>query len=135
MINERTDLLERSETLPRHLTEDGIIDELTNLIFAGTDTTGNTLAYLFWELSHNPEWQLKLRNELQNAVGDEPSPSYDTLTDLPILEAVLQETFRVHPAALSGLQRLVPGGGAVVAGIPVPEGVSEREQRLLKSSC
>lgn len=125
MVNERNDLLEKKQDLPRHLTEDGIVDELANLIFAGTDTTSNTLTYLFWELSRNPEWQEKLRAELNPICGGgRPCPSYDEVSELPILDAVVQETLRLHPAALSGLPREVPEGGAVIAGVPVPEGVS-----------
>ena len=125
MVNERTDLLKAGEPLPRHLTDDGIIDELSNLVFAGTDTTGNTLAYLFWRFAHHPEWALKLRTELKSTYGAHPEHmQHDQLAELPVLDAILQETFRVHPAAIGGLQRLVPEGGACISGVSVPGGVS-----------
>jgi cytochrome P450 len=125
MVTERLICEEKAETIPRHITEEGIIDELTNLIFAGTDTTGNTLTYLFWELSHHPEWQQKLREELSLALKDYDNDfPYDAVSDLPILEAVVQETLRFRPASPSGLERLAPEGGCVIDGIVVPAHVS-----------
>ncbi len=41
LFNERTILTEKHEPIPFHVSEEGIIEEVTNLLFAGTDTTGN----------------------------------------------------------------------------------------------
>ncbi|KIV99414.1 uncharacterized protein PV09_08952 [Verruconis gallopava] len=126
MVKEREELRQKAQPIPRHLTDEGIIDELTNMIFAGTDTIGNTLIYLFWELAHHPEWQSRLREELRCVTTDDLNfcPRYGAVAELPVLDAVLQETFRVHPAGFSGLLRLVPQGGATIAGVYVPPGVS-----------
>ncbi|PKK43633.1 hypothetical protein CI102_14161 [Trichoderma harzianum] len=114
--------LERSnESIPRHLTDTGIVEELTNLVFAGTDTTSNTLAYLFWELSHQPEWQFRLREEVQQAVGlERESFSYSEISELPVLDAVIMEILRLRPAGPAGLLRLAPEGGAVIDGVAIP---------------
>ncbi|KAH8891580.1 cytochrome P450 [Thozetella sp. PMI_491] len=101
----------------------GVIEELTNLVFAGTDTTGNTLTYLFWELSHHPEWQARLHEELKEAVGDQTSYEYEAISKLPLLDAVVQEILRLRPAAPSGLQRLSSENGGVIDGIAVPPNV------------
>ncbi|ETN42392.1 uncharacterized protein HMPREF1541_01546 [Cyphellophora europaea CBS 101466] len=120
MVNERLRLSEKRQQLPRHVTDDGIVDELTNLIFAGTDTTGSSLTYLFWELAHHPEWQVRLREELKEAVQQQESYSYSAISELPVLEGVVQEIFRVRPASIGALPRVVPAGGSVVDGIFVP---------------
>ncbi len=39
--------------------------EVSNMIFAGTDTTSTTLTYLFWELARHTVWQDRLREELR----------------------------------------------------------------------
>ena len=124
MVNERLRLSEKRQQLPRHVTDDGIVDELTNLIFAGTDTTGSSLTYLFWELAHHPEWQVRLREELKEAVQQQESYSYSAISELPVLEGVVQEIFRVRPASIGALPRVVPAGGSVVDGIFVPASVS-----------
>jgi len=43
--------------------------------------------------------------------------------DLPILDAVITEALRLHPAAPSSLQRITPAGGRTVDGVQVPENV------------
>jgi cytochrome P450 len=112
--------MENNESIPRHVTEQGIVDELTNLIFAGTDTTGNTLTYLFWDLANHPEWQLRLREELKGAIGNEDNFEYKAVSELPVLDAVVQEILRIRPASPSGLQRLTPERGGLVDGVVLP---------------
>jgi cytochrome P450 len=121
MVTEKRSLLNNNENIPRHLTDTGIVEELTNLIFAGTDTTSNTLAYLFWELSHQPEWQVRLREEIQQVVGlERESFSYSEISELSVLDAVISEILRLRPAGPAGLPRLAPEGGAVIDGVAVP---------------
>jgi len=116
--------------------------EVGNLVFAGTgnsnprhtetkltkclDTTSTTLTYLFWELAKHKEWQAKLRNELEGSLGSETEaiPLYHALAELPILDAIVNETLRLHPAAPASLQRSTPVGGRELAGYHIPEGVS-----------
>jgi cytochrome P450 len=43
---------------------------------------------------------------------------------MPYLQAVIKEALRLHPAAGLPLQRVVPKGGAHLAGHFFPEGVS-----------
>ncbi|KAL7893111.1 cytochrome P450 [Trichoderma sp. SZMC 28014] len=121
MVTEKRSLQRNSENIPRHLTDTGIIEELTNLLFAGTDTTSNTLAYLFWELSHQPKWQVRLREEIRQAIGlQRESFLYSEISDLPVLDAVISEILRLRPAGPAGLLRLAPEGGAVIDGVAVP---------------
>lgn len=121
MVTEKLFLQRNNENIPRHLTDTGIVEELTNLVFAGTDTTSNTLAYLFWELSHQPEWQVRLREEIQQAIGlQRESFAYSEISDLPVLDAVISEILRLRPAGPAGLLRLAPEGGAVIDGVAIP---------------
>lgn len=107
------------------LTDDEIIVELTNLIFAGTDTTSNTFSFLFWELAKNPEWQQRLRDELRAvAWGEEVVPNYKCISHLPILEAVVQETLRLWPAAPASLPRIATSTGGTIDGTVIPGHVS-----------
>lgn len=105
------------------LEDEQIINEMTNLIFAGTDTTSNTLTYMFYELAKLPEWQKKLQAELDEAALEEIS-DYKNVMKLPVLDAIIHETLRLHPAAPASLQRLAPGAeGAIVDGITIPQNV------------
>ncbi|KEF58613.1 uncharacterized protein A1O9_06539 [Exophiala aquamarina CBS 119918] len=130
MVNERTTLQKENKSIPRHVTERGIVDEMLNPVFAGTDTTGNKLTYLFYEMARHPEWKMRLHEELKRVVGDTASPEYNVIEKLPVLEAVVQEIFRLRPAAPDALMRVTPEGGAVVDGVFVPGGITVSCQAL-----
>ncbi|KKP07882.1 cytochrome P450 [Trichoderma harzianum] len=103
------------------LDDNEIVNEMMNLIFAGTDTTSNTFTYMFYELAKHPQWQKQLQAELDEAVLEEV-PEYKHVMKLRVLDAVIHETLRFHPATPASLQRLAPGeGGAVVDGIAIPQ--------------
>ena len=123
MVNERSSLLEKQQPIPRHLTARGIADEIANLSFAGTDTTSITLAYLFWDLAHQSHWQAQLREELKEKIGESAEFDFQAISELPILEAVVQESLRLRPVAPASLPRLAPDEGVVIDGTSVPAGV------------
>ncbi|KAH0830184.1 cytochrome P450 [Lanmaoa asiatica] len=73
------------------------ISQISMFIVAGSETTGQSLAYAIWELARHPDIQSRLREEVVSYLG---SPSYDDLqTKLPYLDAVTREVLRTHPAA------------------------------------
>ena len=65
-----------------------------DLIFAGIDTTGNTLGFMMYHLATNPEKQEKLRKECQS-VGKKLNVK--SLNELRYLKACIQETNRLTP--------------------------------------
>ena len=68
------------------------------MLIAGMDTTANTLAHILDLLSQHQDVQDKLRTEVLQAVqthGDGETLDFDSLMDLPYLEAVCRESFRV----------------------------------------
>jgi cytochrome P450 len=85
-----------------------------------------TLTYLFWELAKHPEWQKKSRDELRSEVPNAKgaSATYAQVMNLPILEAVVQEALRLHPAAPASLPRETPRGGKMLNDIFIPEKVT-----------
>lgn len=83
-------------------------------IIAGSDTTANTLTYLVWSVCRHPEVRATLVAELETL----PAGGFGDgeLKQLPYLNQVVEETLRLYSAAPSTLPRLVPPGGAVLAG-------------------
>ena len=67
----------------------------SELVFAATDTTSNSLARTLQLLAEHPEVQDKLRAEIVDATHDGQDIPYDTLIALPYLDAVCRETLRV----------------------------------------
>lgn len=90
--------------LNRRLSEDEAIEEAMGLAFAGSGTTSSTLVYLLYQLSRpqNRHWQLKVREELQQA-----GRKLAEVKDLPYLNAVIKETMRLHPTIISTLPRVL----------------------------
>ncbi|WJZ82340.1 hypothetical protein VitviT2T_002107 [Vitis vinifera] len=70
---------------------------LLDLFVAGTDTTSSTLEWAMAELLHNPEKLLKARVELLQTIGKDKQVKESDITRLPFLQAVVKETFRLHP--------------------------------------
>lgn len=82
--------------------------EASALIVAGSDTTAMTLTYLVWAVLSHPATHAALNNELANI----PATSTEQdLEDLPVLNAVIQETLRLYGAAPGSVPRVVPSGG------------------------
>lgn len=101
------------------LDETDVALEATALVVAGSDTTAVSLTYLVWAVLSRPDIQDALQKELaclpDNYVDQD-------LEDLPLLNAVIDETLRLYGAAPGGLPRNVPDEGADVAGYYMPGG-------------
>ena len=97
-------------------------DELLTLLTAGHETTAVMLAWAFYWLHRDPEELGRVLAEI-DALG--PSPDAEAIAALPYLDAVCQETLRIHPVVPEILRVLVqplqmldwtlPAGTAVMA--------------------
>lgn len=69
--------------------------ESNNVLAAGFETTGGTLAHMTYLVLAHPEAYGKLRKELEQAIPDPRNiPGYQTLEKLPYLWAVVKESLR-----------------------------------------
>jgi cytochrome P450 len=73
-------------------------DDLVSIYGAASETTAMSLTWL-WSLLHDhPDVNARLREEIEQVVGDEPvRPAH--VARLPYLRMVLQELLRVYPSA------------------------------------
>ncbi|KAJ3524791.1 hypothetical protein NMY22_g10851 [Coprinellus aureogranulatus] len=80
------------------MSEEEIKAQISAITFAAMDTTSNGMSRILHILSGNPEVQERLRKEILDAASEHgPETSYETLMDLPYLDAVCKETLRLHP--------------------------------------
>ncbi|KAI8805225.1 cytochrome P450 [Cladochytrium replicatum] len=90
-------------------TEDVLNDQIKTLLFAGHDTTGNTLSWSFYHIAKNRKVRDALLAEIDATFpgwaskaaenGFPPFPDYDTLIRMPYLNGFLNEILRLHPPA------------------------------------
>ena len=73
-----------------------IQDELITMLFAGHETTANSLAWSFYWLHRLPEAGAKLRSELTTQAKAE----FTEIAKLPYLSAVVSETLRLNPVVV-----------------------------------
>ncbi|VUC30184.1 unnamed protein product [Clonostachys rosea] len=78
---------------------------------AGSDTTAASLTCLFYELCCRPEIITRLQGEIDQVYAGPDTVDSVSLSKLPLLNAVINETLRLHPPVPSGVQRVTPPEG------------------------
>ncbi|CAN4108714.1 unnamed protein product [Withania somnifera] len=68
-----------------------------DLLAGGTDTSATTVEWAFQELARNPKIIEKANQELDRTIGKGRWVEEEDLPQLPYLEAIIKETFRLHP--------------------------------------
>ena len=86
----------RDEDDGSQMSDKQLRDEIATLIFAGHETSANTLAWTWMLLSQNPETQVKLHSELKQVLGDRP-PQLTDMPALPYTNMVIKEAMRLYP--------------------------------------
>ncbi|CAN6703156.1 unnamed protein product [Malus baccata var. baccata] len=85
---------EKSEDMDMAETEHLFLD----LFSAATDTTSGTLEWAMAELLRNPEKLSQAQAELKQIIGKGKPVKESHIAGLPYLQAIIKETFRLHPA-------------------------------------
>ncbi|KAH9697056.1 cytochrome P450 76C4 [Citrus sinensis] len=92
-----------------------------DLLIAGNDTASITMEWAMAELLHNPEALSKVKLELEQTVGKGNPIEESDITRLPYLQAVIKETFRLHPTVPLLVPRKV-SEDLEIEGFVVPKG-------------
>ncbi|KAK9116486.1 hypothetical protein Sjap_015433 [Stephania japonica] len=71
---------------------------LLNLITAGTDTSSSTIEWALAELIRHPHILARAQQELDSVVGRDRLVSDSDLSRLTYFQAIMKETFRLHPS-------------------------------------
>ncbi|KZP31921.1 cytochrome P450 [Athelia psychrophila] len=102
-----------------------LIHESENLLFAGSDTVGNTVTVGTFHVLSSERIQRLLVQELTQAWPELDSPmSLAKLEKLPYLTAVIKESLRMSSGVVSPQPRIVRPDSTVIAGVTVPAGTS-----------
>ncbi|XP_060674030.1 geraniol 8-hydroxylase-like [Ziziphus jujuba] len=90
-------LLDITEENSEGINKTQILHLLLVLFVAGTDTTASTFQWAMAELLRNPEIMSRARAELEQIVGKRNPVEESDIARLPYLQAVVKETYRLHP--------------------------------------
>ncbi len=78
------------------MSDEMVLSESMQLLVAGHETSSNSLSWILYLLSRNPEVLAKVRQEFESVLGDAPLNH----ADLPQFEYTMQvihETLRLYP--------------------------------------
>jgi cytochrome P450 len=78
--------------------EQQVLDECLTLFVAGHETTAAALTWAWYLLAQHPDVAQQLCDQIDEVLGDEPL-TFEKLSSLPLLEAVIKETLRLYPPA------------------------------------
>ncbi|EGN92782.1 hypothetical protein SERLA73DRAFT_116913 [Serpula lacrymans var. lacrymans S7.3] len=128
-----------AENAKTKLTEPEVFAQVCTILFAGHETTSNTLSFALWELARDPKVQNKLREEIRatelavHGHGDSQFTTAD-FNAMPYTTAFMKEVLRVHPVAYHShryatkddvlpLSRpITTNSGKVIHEVPIPKG-------------
>jgi len=99
--------------------EDEVYDNVLTFIFAGHETTANTLAWTLYLLSQDPEWDARVAREASDVLGRRFANA-DDIAQLPVTRMVIEEAMRLYPPAPLMARDAVSGD--TVGSIPIEAG-------------
>ncbi|XP_045794482.1 cytochrome P450 76T24-like [Trifolium pratense] len=79
------------------LSRNEMVHLFMDLFVGGIDTSSNTIEWIMAELLRHPDKLTKARKELCEAIGKDETLEESHISKLPYLQAVVKETFRLHP--------------------------------------
>ncbi|XP_061346434.1 cytochrome P450 93A3-like [Gastrolobium bilobum] len=80
------------------LNKENIKAFIMDIFVAGTDTSSVTMEWAMAELINNPNVMEKARQEIDEVIGKSRIVEESDIVNLPYLQAIVKETFRLHPA-------------------------------------
>ncbi|KAF2462739.1 cytochrome P450 monooxygenase-like protein, partial [Lindgomyces ingoldianus] len=101
-----------------------IMKTMSIVIIAGSETSATLLSGAIFYLLKNPEWMSKLQEEIRITFRDESEMTFAALSQLKIMNAIIQETFRMYPSVPTTLPRLTTKQGAVISNTYIPPNCS-----------
>jgi sterol 14-demethylase len=102
------------------MSADYITGIFISMMFAGHHTSSGTASWALIELMRHPETMKEVVAELDELYADGSEVSFQALRSIPVLEAALKETLRLHPPLVI-LMRVVQEE-IVLAGHAIPPG-------------
>ncbi|KAI9373001.1 putative sterigmatocystin biosynthesis P450 monooxygenase stcF [Aspergillus egyptiacus] len=107
-----------------------MVSNASAIVLAGSETTATLLSGCIWLLLTNPEHLQQLTERIRARFSTAASIDAQTVSQIPELQAVLDESLRLYPAVPMQSNRVVPPPGMHLAGRWVPGGTSVAVQQV-----
>jgi len=92
-------LLSAVDNEEQPFTDQEIKEQALTFVFAGSETTGNLMVWLFYILMTHDDVLQACREEIDRVLPNGIEPSNEHLADLVVCEAIINETLRLYPPA------------------------------------
>ncbi|KAK1767239.1 O-methylsterigmatocystin oxidoreductase [Phialemonium atrogriseum] len=89
--------------LPNEFDLEDIKGAAATITIAGNDTTSASVMLLVLYLMQNQDTQRKGQEEVDRVVGKDRLPTWDDIPNLPYMNLILQETYRMNPLSPLGI--------------------------------
>jgi cytochrome P450 len=121
---DETDLLSmllsaRDEDTGAGMTDRQLRDEVLTMLLAGHETTSLALSWTYYLLSHHPQTERRIADEVDRVIGD-ARPSFAHLDRLTCTRSAIEEALRLYPPAWGFSRRALADDE--IAGYRVPTG-------------
>ncbi|WIA09641.1 hypothetical protein OEZ85_009029 [Tetradesmus obliquus] len=87
----------QKESVDGSLDLEMLLSQMKTFFAAGHDTTAGLLGWTMWYLCQHPQVERRLAAEVAAVLGSSSQPSYQQLSEMRYLNAVLKESLRVRP--------------------------------------
>ncbi|KAF8319089.1 cytochrome P450 [Clavulina sp. PMI_390] len=106
-----------AQGINQRLSDDELVAQMSTFLFAGHETTATAINWAIFHMIKYPPSQEALRNEALHVLTD--TPTYDELSSLPYLDAVVRETLRMSPSVVGTVKiatedTIVPLGEEII---------------------
>lgn len=115
-------LLAQDSKRGMYFSDDDLMWDVHDVIFAGHETTSSALAAAIWLISGSPRVLKKILEELDEVLPDGQSPTIDDLAKLKYLDMVFNEALRLYPP--TALVGRIAKQSDVIVGYDVPAGAN-----------
>ncbi|KAJ8765625.1 hypothetical protein K2173_014747 [Erythroxylum novogranatense] len=112
-------LLQKSD--PKNITDDTIKGFVSGIIFAGNEATYVTIEWAMASIVQDPRILKKLKDEMDNVIGQHRRLEEDDLPKLPYLRMVILEALRMFPATPM-IDPHMASEDCTIAGYHIPRG-------------
>ncbi|KAM6530353.1 hypothetical protein FALCPG4_008476 [Fusarium falciforme] len=117
-------MVKKTKSAGADITFDELASNAQLIVLAGSETTATLLSAATYYLTTHPDILTKLNDEVRSAFTTEDEIDMISVSKLPYMLAILNESLRMFPPVVNGVPRLIGPGGDTIIGQYIHEGTT-----------